>query len=61
MKNHPSGAPKFTKLWNRIEQKIGNNIPFGHKFKFESELELKILEAKLLLNLGQIYWGITLV
>jgi hypothetical protein len=34
---------------------IRNNFPFGHKFKFETEVELKFLEAKLLLNLGQIY------
>jgi hypothetical protein len=27
------------------------------KFKIETEFELKFLKEKLLLNLGQIYWG----
>jgi hypothetical protein len=40
-----------------MEWKIRNNFPFRRKFKFEPELELKILEVKLLLNLGLIYWG----
>jgi hypothetical protein len=44
-----------------IEWKIRNNVPFGHKFKFEIECELKFLEPKLLLNLGQIYWVFKLV
>jgi hypothetical protein len=35
-----------------IELKIRNNLIFGHEFKFETEFELKFLEAKLLLNLG---------
>jgi hypothetical protein len=30
-------------------------------FKFETEFELKFVEAKLLLNLGQIYWGFKMV
>jgi hypothetical protein len=34
-----------------------NNFPFGIKFKFETKFEIKILETKLLLHLGQIYWG----
>jgi arsenate reductase-like glutaredoxin family protein len=53
--NHPYVAPKFTKLFNMIEWKIRNNFPFGNKFIFETEFKLKFLEAKLLLNLGQIY------
>jgi hypothetical protein len=44
-----------------IDWMIWNNFPFGHKFKFETEFELKFLEAKLILNLGQIYWGFKLV
>jgi hypothetical protein len=40
-----------------IKWKIGNDIYFGNNFKCETEFELKFLEAKLLLNLGQIYWG----
>jgi hypothetical protein len=32
-----------------------NNCPFGRKFKFQIEFELKFLEAKLLLNLNLIY------
>jgi hypothetical protein len=44
-----------------MEWKIRNNFPFRRKFKFEPELELKILEVKLLLNLGLIYWGFKLV
>jgi hypothetical protein len=44
-----------------IELKIRNNLTFGHEFKFETEFELKFLEAKLLLNLGQIYWGFKLI
>jgi hypothetical protein len=59
--NHLSVALKFTKLCNVIEWKMCNNFPFGHKFKFEIKLELKFLEAKILLNLGQIYWGFKLV
>jgi hypothetical protein len=39
-----------------IEWKIRNNFPFRDKFKFDIEFELKFLEEKLLLNLGQIYW-----
>jgi hypothetical protein len=35
-----------------------NYFPFESKFKFKTEIELKFLEAKLLLNLGQIYWGL---
>jgi hypothetical protein len=38
-----------------------NNFPFGSKFKFEIEIELKFLEEKLLLNLGKIYWGFKIV
>jgi hypothetical protein len=33
--NHHSDAPKFTKLFNLIEEKIRNNFPFGSKFKLE--------------------------
>jgi hypothetical protein len=44
-----------------IEWKIRDNFPFGHKFKFDTEFELKFLEEKLLLNLGQIYWEFKLV
>jgi hypothetical protein len=36
-------------------------FPFGNKFKFKIEFKLKFLEAKLFLNLGQIYWGSKLV
>jgi hypothetical protein len=36
-------------------------LSIGQKFKFEIEFELKFLEAKLLLNLGQIYWEFKLV
>jgi hypothetical protein len=50
-------TPNFTKFCILIEWKIGNNFPFGNKFKFEAQLELKFLEEKLLLNLSQIYWG----
>jgi hypothetical protein len=38
-----------------------NNFPFGNKLKFERKLELKILDAELLLNLSQIYWRFKLV
>jgi hypothetical protein len=38
-----------------------NNFTFGAKFKFEIEFESKFLEAKLLLNFGQFYWGSKLV
>jgi hypothetical protein len=38
-----------------------NKFPFGNKFKFETEFELKFMEEKLLLNLGLIYWGLKLV
>jgi hypothetical protein len=48
---------KFIKLCTLMECRIRNNFPFGSKFKFEREFNLKILEAKLLLNLDQIYWG----
>jgi hypothetical protein len=44
-----------------IEWKIRNNFPFGNKFIFETEFKLKFLEAKLILNLSQIYWGFKLV
>jgi hypothetical protein len=37
-----------------IEWKISNNFPFGNMFKFEKVFELKFVEEKLLLNLGQI-------
>jgi hypothetical protein len=57
----PFVAPKFTKLFNMIECKIRNMFTFGDKFKCETEFELKFLEAKVLLNLGQIYWGFKLV
>jgi hypothetical protein len=53
----PFFAPKFTKLCTWIEWRIRANFPFGRKFKFETEFELKILEVTLLLNLDQIYWG----
>jgi hypothetical protein len=53
----PFCAPKFTKLCNLIESKIRNNFPFGNRFEFEAKFELKFLEPKLLLNLGQFYWG----
>jgi hypothetical protein len=49
--SHISVAQKFTKLCNMIEGKIRNNFPFGQKFKFQIEFELKFLEVKLLLNL----------
>jgi hypothetical protein len=38
-----------------IEWKIRN------KFKLETEFELKFLEAKLLLNLGQFFWESKLI
>jgi hypothetical protein len=44
-----------------IEWKIRNNFSFRRKLQFELELKLKILEAKLLFNLGLIYWGFKLV
>jgi hypothetical protein len=50
-------VPIFTKNFKLIDQKIGNIFPFGSKIKFETGFELKIQEAKLFLNLGQIYWG----
>jgi hypothetical protein len=40
---------------------IMNNFPFGGMSKFETKFELENLEVKLLLNLGQIYWGFKLV
>jgi hypothetical protein len=49
--NPTSCAPKLTKLWNLIEWKVTNNFLFGRKFKFQTEFELKFLEAKLLVNL----------
>jgi hypothetical protein len=45
----------------KITWVIRNNFPFGHKFKFDPEFELKFLQEKLLLNLGQIYWEFKLV
>jgi hypothetical protein len=59
--NHLSATLKFTKLCKLIEWEIRNSIPFGSKFKFDIEFELKFLEEKLPLNLGQIYWGFKLV
>jgi hypothetical protein len=56
-KNSSLVVPIFTKNFKLIDQKIGNIIPFGSKIKFETGFELKIQEAKLFLNLGQIYWG----
>jgi hypothetical protein len=50
--NHQYVAPKFSILCNLIELKIRNNVPFGSKFKVETEIELKIWEIKLLLNLN---------
>jgi hypothetical protein len=41
-----------------IELYIMNNFPFGGMSKFETKFELENLEVKLLLNLGQIYWGV---
>jgi hypothetical protein len=38
-----------------MKWKIRNNVPFGRKFKLKTEFDLKILEAELLLNFGQIY------
>jgi hypothetical protein len=38
-----------------------NNYYFGSNFKFETRFKLKILETKLLLNLGQIYWEFKLI
>jgi hypothetical protein len=61
LENHPSGVPKFTKNCNMMEWKIGNNFPCGNKLKFETGFRLKTLEAKLLMNLGQIYWEFKLV
>jgi hypothetical protein len=55
--NHLYVAPKFFKNFNRIQWKIMNKFPFGWKFKFKTEFELKFLEEKLLLNLNWIYWG----
>jgi hypothetical protein len=40
---------------------LRNNFPFGIKFKFEIEFELKILKSELFLNLISIYWGSELV
>jgi hypothetical protein len=48
--NHLYVAPKFIKLCNLIQWKVWNNFPFGRKFKFQVEFELKVLEAKFLLN-----------
>jgi hypothetical protein len=55
--SHLSLALKFTKLFNLIEWEIRNNFPFGNKSKFETIFELTFLEEKLVLNLGQFYWG----
>jgi hypothetical protein len=33
-----------------------NNFPCGSKFKFKTKVEIKILEAELLLNLGKFCW-----
>jgi hypothetical protein len=38
-----------------------NNFHFGQKLKCQNEFNLKFLEARLLLNLGQIYWEFKLV
>jgi hypothetical protein len=38
-------------LLQSLTHKIRNNFPFGMKFKFRTELELKILEIKLNLKL----------
>jgi hypothetical protein len=45
-KTHLYGTPKFTRICMLIEWKIRNNVPFGKKFKFEREFELKILKEK---------------
>jgi hypothetical protein len=36
-------------------------LSFRYKFKFKTGFKLKILELKLLLNLGQIYWESKLI
>jgi hypothetical protein len=59
--NHPYVAPEFTKICILIEWKIRNNVSFGRKLKFKTEIELTFLEANLLLHMGQIYWGFKLV
>jgi hypothetical protein len=46
--NHHSVAPKISNLWNLIKCMMRNNFPFSSKLKFETELELQILEAELL-------------
>jgi hypothetical protein len=43
-KIQPYVAPKFTKHCKQIDRIIGNNIPFGSKFKVQTEFELKFQE-----------------
>jgi hypothetical protein len=48
-KNHEKGTslvPKLSYFCNMEDKFKGNNFPFWHKFKFPTEFELKIQEAK---------------
>jgi hypothetical protein len=56
--NHLSVASKFTKLCNLIESKIRNNFPFGDKFKFKIEFDLKVMEAKIAFEFGPNLFGV---
>jgi hypothetical protein len=40
--------PKFAQLYQGVETFKRNNFPFGKKFKFPTDIELKIQKAKLL-------------
>jgi hypothetical protein len=41
-------SPKFCQLYQGVETFKGNNFPFWKKFKFPTDVELKIQEANLL-------------
>jgi hypothetical protein len=43
-----SSTPKFSKLYHGVETFKRNNFPFGKKFKFPTDIELKIQEANLI-------------
>jgi hypothetical protein len=43
-----SCTPKFSKLYHGVETFKRNNFPFGKKFKFPTDIELKIQEANLI-------------
>jgi hypothetical protein len=41
-------SPKFSQLYQGVETFKRNNFPFGKKFRFPTDFELKIHEANLL-------------